>query len=316
MATAVQEPTSVIPSHGVSVPRPFKSIIPDRVKDSVNLGFNGAAAAINLLTTVNGNFSLIESLQESMEWLSSILAKLATVAQGLVNATISFEKKNIVSLIGGALEVPIAFLVDGFNLFLARGVSAGLNHFDSIISRTRKTTDGKVVIDDKGKEQHYDDFREEGWLEGFKILCRHIPVLSKELYQKPFERNGLFPRSFFLTSTFMIVGPLVSLSGLYKLGASIRHIFGGLAGVALATDMKTNTNVKQITEEVKERPRGISYYAMSGIIWVLAAIPDVLKHFDFFSNVVKNGTELALFLDRLAGLCFVFGNLRKGEKLE
>ena len=128
----------------------FESIISDKVKTRINLGFNGAAAAMNLLTTINGNFSIIEALQEKMEWLSAYLSKLATIAQGLVNATIAIEKKNIVALIGGLLELPIAFFISGFNLFLARGVSAGLNHFDSIISRTKKTINRKIITDDKG----------------------------------------------------------------------------------------------------------------------------------------------------------------------
>ena len=299
---------------GLVSKKEFKPIISDKVKTGINLGFNGAAAAINLLTIINGNFSIIEALQEKMEWFSAHLSKLATVAQGLVNASIAIEKKNIVALVGGLLELPIAFFISGFNLFLARGVSAGLNHFDSIISRTKKTIDGKIITDDKDNPQYYDSFEKEGWLEGFKTICRHIPILSKEFYQKPFERQGLFPRSFFLCSLFMILGPIISSLGLYKSGATIRHVFGGLAGIALATDMKTNTNIKQRDEGLNNKAKGLSYYAMSGVIWVLAAIPDVLKHFEFFSNKVNNGTDLALMLDRLAGLCFIFGNQRKGEK--
>lgn len=303
----------------LSSTKEFKPIISDVVKTRINYGFNGTAAAINLLTTINGNFPLIETLQEKMEWLSAIVSKSATVAQGLVNATIAIEKKNAIALIGGLLELPIAFFISGFNLFLARGVSAGLNHFDSIITRTIKRDKDGNIIKIIGKEQHYDDFKQEGWAEGFKIICKNIPSLIKELYPKPFKSSELFPRSFLLCSLFMILGPIISLAGnfipgLYKLGATIRHIFGGLAGAALATDMKTNTNIKQENESPDNKAKGLSFYAMSGIIWVLAAIPDVLKHFEFFSSRVNNGTDLALMLDRLAGSCFIFGNQRKGEK--
>lgn len=285
----------------------------DEIKTKINIAFNGVASASNLLATLNGNFPLIDSLQEPIEKISAFLSKSATGIQGLLNAIIAFEKKNAIALAGGLLELPIAFFVKGFNLFLARGVSAGLNHFDSIISRTKKTKDGSVVLDEKGNAQYYDNFKKEGWLEGFKTILKHIPILGKEIYQKPLEREGLFSRSFFLCSSFMILGSITSFLGLNKLGAGIRHIFGGLAGVALATDMKTNTNIKQKSEDIKT-PKGISNYATSGLLWILAAVPDFLKHFEFFTNKVNNPTELALFLDRLAGLFFIFGNQRKGEK--
>lgn len=290
-----------------------KSLVSDKTKTNINIAFNGVAALFNLLTTINGNFTQIDFIQENLERLSSFLSKCATGVQGLLNAVLAIEKKNLIATIGGLLELPIAFFASGYNLFLTRGVSAGLNQFDSIISRTRKTKDGKFIFDDKGNEQYFDNFKKEGWLEGLKIVVKHIPILAKEIYQKPFERKGLFPRSFFLCSTFMVLGPLISLTGLYKFGATIRHFFGGFAGIALATDMKTNTNLKQRKEVANTKPKGLSNYATSGIIWAIAAIPDVLKHFDFFSNKINNSTELALCLDRLGGLFFIFGNQRKGE---
>jgi hypothetical protein len=291
-----------------------QSFLSDRFKTNVNLTFNGIASAANLLTTLSGNFLPSNSLQEGLETASAFCSKTATAVQGLLNGVLAFEKKNLIAMAGGLLELPIAFFVKGFNLFLARGLSAGLNHFDSIISRTQKTKDGKPLLDNKGNPQYYDNFKREGWVEGVKTTFTHIPILTKELYEKPFEREGLFPRSFYLCSSFMILGSLTAFSGLTKLGATIRHIFGGLAGVALATDMKKNTNIKQHSLNTNERPKGLSNYAMSGILWVLAAIPDLFKHFDFFSSRVNNATELALCLDRAAGVFFIFGNQRKGEK--
>ena len=108
----------------------------------------------------------------------------------------------------------------------------------------------------------------------------------------------------------MILGSLIAFTGLDKLGSTVRHTFGGLAGVALATDQKTLVN--EINQ--KGGQNGISNYAMSGILWVLAAIPDVVKRFDFFSNKFNNLTELALSLDRAAGIFFIRGNQREGEK--
>lgn len=292
-----------------------KSLVSDTMKTNINIAFNGVAAFSNLLTTINGNFTHIDFIQDNLERLSSFLSKCATAVQGLLNATLAIEKKNAVASLGGLLELPIAFFTSGFNLFLARGLSAGLNHFDSIISRTIKTTKGgNPVKDEKGNIQHYDNFKEEGWIEGLKIILRHIPKLTKELYEKPLEREGLFPRSFYLCSSFMILGSLIAFSGLTKLGAAVRHTFGGLAGAALATDMKKDTNLKQKLQAHGDKPKGLSNYAISGVLWVLAAIPDLFKHFDFFSSKVNNGTELALCLDRLAGLFFIFGNQRKGEK--
>ncbi|MBI3591324.1 MAG: hypothetical protein HY094_08130 [Candidatus Melainabacteria bacterium] len=291
-----------------------ESFISDKTKTNINLTFNGIAATCNLLTTLNGNLSFLDSAQESIEKLSGFLSKCATAVQGLLNGMIAIEKKNIIALIGGFLELPIAIFTTGYNLFLARGLSAGLNHFDSIISRTKKIKEGKPVLDEKGNPQYYDSFKEEGWVEGFKTTLKHIPKLAKELHDKPFEREGLFPRSFFLCSSLMILGSSVSFAGLTKLGATIRHFFGGLAGIALATDMKKNTNIKQKSQTSNEKSKGFSNFAISGFLWVLAAIPDLFKHFDFFSNRVKNATELALCLDRLAGVFFIFGNQRIGEK--
>ena len=291
-----------------------KPLISDDIKTKLNLGFNGAAATANLVTCLNGNFSILDSLQENMEWGSSILAKLATVSQGLINSTIAFEKKNIIALTGGFLELPIAVFTSGFNLYVARGISAGLNHFDSIISRTKKLdSEDKPIKDTDGKEQYYDSFHKEGWAEGFKTIGKHIPKLTKELYKNPLERDGLFARSFFGCSVFMIIGPLIAFSGFDKIGAGIRHFFGGLAGIALATDQKKLVS-SDISENKTVSSSGFSNYAMSGFLWVIAAIPDYFKRFEFFSDKINNSTELALCLDRLAGIFFIFGNQRKGEK--
>lgn len=305
-------------SAGLSSKKEFKPIISDTVKTRINYGFNGAAAAINLLTTINGNFSIIESLQEKMEWLSAIISKFATAVQGIVNATIAIEKKNIVAAIGGGLELPIAFLTSDYNLYLARGMSAGMNQLDSIISRTKKRdSNNKVIINDEGKEQYYDDFREEGWFEGFKILMKHLPKYTTEIFKNPLERSGLFSRSFFLCSTFMFLGPIFAFSINEKIGAVIRHLFGGLAGIALATDLKKEANKSQEIQgnnTENKQSRGFSNYAISGILWVLAAIPDVLKRFDFISSKISNGTEIALCLDRLAGIFFISGNQGTEDK--
>lgn len=301
---------------GGSQTQALKTLISKELSRKINLGFNGVAAGINLVTTVAGNIAPGNSIQEYLEKGSSFISKCATVVQGLLNADTAIGKKNIIAAIGGLLELPIAIFVKGFNLFLARGISAGLNQSDSIITRTKKLDKSGKVIEIAGEEQHYDDFRKEGWIEGFKIICKNFPRLIKELYPNPFKKSELFPRSFLLCSIFMILGPIISflgnfIPGLYKFGATVRHLFGGLAAVALATDKKTNTNKKQ---EKEGKAQGISKYAVSGIFWVLAAIPDVLKHFSFFSDRIKNGTEIALCFDRLGGLFYTKGNSREGEK--
>ena len=291
-----------------------KPLISDNIKTGLNLGFNGAAAGVNLITCINGNFPLLDSFQETMEWGSSVIAKLPTVSQGLINTTIAFEKKNIIALTGGLLELPIAILTSGYNLYLARGVSAGLNHFDSIISRTKKLdSENKSVKDTDGKQQYYDSFYTEGWTEGLKTIFKHLPKLTKEICEKPFERDGLFARSFFMCSVFMVIGPIIAFSGFDKIGAGIRHFFGGLAGVALATDQKKPVSSETPADQTVTS-KGFSNYAMSGFFWVIAAIPDYFKRFGFFSDKINNSTELALCLDRLAGIFFIFGNQRKGEK--
>lgn len=298
---------------GGSKTQAFNTLISEEANRKINLGFNGVAAGINLVTTLSGNIAPGNSIQEYLEKGSSFISKCATAVQGLLNADIAIGKKNIIATIGGLTELPIAFFVKGFNLFLARGISAGLNQSDSIISRTKKLDKDGKIIKIAGEDQHYDDFRKEGWIEGFKIICKNFPRLIKELYPNPFKKSELFPRSFLLCSIFMILGPVISflgnlIPGLYKFGATVRHLFGGLAAVALTTDKKTNTNIKE------GKAQGMSKYVASGIFWVLAAIPDVLKHFEFFSSKVKNGTEIALCFDRLGGLFYTKGNSREGEK--
>ena len=305
-----------------TVDKQTEPIISDKAKIAINLTCNGIAAASNALTFLNGNFHFTDSIQDKMEPLSAFLSKCATVSQGLINATIAFEKKNVVALLGGLIELPIALFISGFNLYLARGISAGMNQMDSIISRTKKRdSQNHIIHDEQGNERYYDSFSKEGWLEGFKILMKHFPKLTREISSNPLERSGLFSRSFFLCSIFMIIGPIVSFLVNEKLGAIIRHTFGGLAGVALATDLKKSANTStsdQNRDIARNAPtpksKGISNYAMSGILWVLAAIPDVLKRFDFISEKMNNGTELALCLDRLAGLFFIFGNQGTEDK--
>ena len=295
----------------------FKPLLSDGIKTKINYTFNGASAGFNLLTFLNGNFHIFDSIQENMESLSAITSKIATGSQGLINSVIEFEKKSLIAFIGAFLELPIAIFTEGKNLFLARGLSAGLNHFDSIISRTKQTENGVPILDENGNPLYYDHFREEGWIEGVKTTFRHLPILSKELIEKPFERksSGLFPRSFFLCSSFMILGSCVAFLGFEKLGATIRHFFGGTAGIALATDQSKLTNevIKSENPDNLKKPSLISNYAMSGILWVLAAIPDLFKHYDFFSSKVNNSSEIALCLDRLAGIFFIRGNQREGE---
>lgn len=296
-----------------------QSFLSKRFITNTNYTFNGIASAINLLTTLSGNFLPDNGFQERLETSSAFCSKTATAVQGLLNGALAFKKKNLIATVGGFLELPIAFFVKGFNLFLARGISAGLNQFDSIITRTEKKIGGKTIVDKKGNPQHYDDFKQEGWVNGIKIICNNFPRLIKELYPNPFKSTELFPRSFLLCSIFMILGPIISLvgnsvPGLYKFGATVRHTFGGLAAVALTRDKITNTNTKQEKVGKTDNSKDMSKYATSGIFWILAAIPDILKHYEFFSDRIKNGTELALCFDRLGGLFYTDGNSRKGEQ--
>lgn len=294
-----------------------QSIVSPKIKTGVNLTFNGVASGLNLMTALSGNLGLFDSFQENLETSSSFVSKFATAAQGLINSVIAFEKRNLIAFLGALAELPIAIFSQGKNLFLSRGLSAGLNHFDSIISRTKMRKDEKVVVDEKGNPQFYDDFRAGNIFSDFttsvKTIGKEIPNYIKSLYKNPLERDELFPRSFFACSSFMILGSLFGFAGFEKVGSAIRHTFGGLAGIALATDQSKLTNERNKDAKEIKKPI-ISNYAMSGLLWVIAAIPDLFKHYDFFSNRIKNSTEIALCLDRLAGMFFIFGNQRLGEE--
>ena len=263
--------------------------IPDKAKNYINSGANGLASAFNLLTFLNSNFKVFDPIQNILEKASEVFTKCSTAAQGFVNLLVSIEKKNIVSATGAALEIPIAICASGFNLFLARGVSGGMNQFDSVMKRTKR---------EGNQNEYYEDFKKEGWLKGFTTLTRQMQKYTKEIFKNPLQKEGLFPRSFFLSSVFMILGPLIHLSGLHKTGAFVRDSFGGLASLSLLTDKES---------------KGLSNYFLAGVSWTFGAIFDYLKRLSFIEDKITGLTELSLCLDRIGGMFYTFGNMGENQ---
>ena len=281
-----------------------RPLISNKTKNIINVSFNGISSAANLITFINCNFLPLTSSNETLEKASSFLTKCATVAQGVVNTTIEWEKKNLLALIGAVLELPIAFFTSGFNLFLARGVAAGMNQFDGVISCIPRTKDGKIIYDKDGKIKYYNSFKEDGWLSGTKILLSKFPLLTKDIFTKPLNKEGLFPRSSFLCSSLMIAGPLIFLAGFEKIGSGIRDFFGGLEAIVLMThkDPDKNKAAKNTSKP------GFSFYFLSGVVWTIGALTDYLKRLDFISDKFSNFTELSMFLDRTGAIFYIFGN--------
>lgn len=293
------------------------SILSDDVKKKINLGFNGAASAVNLLSFFTGNFFNNDSIQEKLDVGANFFNRLATTAQGVVNCTLAYEKKNLIAALGGILELPIAVLADGFNLFLWRGIAAGSNQFDGVVSSMPKIKDGKPILDKNGEKIFYENFVNEGWLEGLKITFKSVGKLTKELFSNPLKKDGLFPRMSFLCSSGMILGPLIYWGGLQSFGAGVRDLFGGAEALALMTHTNSHENAESKdstkTKEKILKPK-FSNFFLSGAVWTLGAATDYLKRLDFVSDKFKNMTELSLFLDRVGAIFYILGNQGTDKK--
>lgn len=253
-------------------------------KRKINLAANGGAALFNGFTFTEGNWGLTGINVELMERVSGIFSKIATGIQGVLGAVDNSTKENIIPLIGNALEVPIAILASGYNLWLARGLSQGWVQFQGIFKhRLLETKDGT-------KKLIGDDFSKRGsWATGFKTNIAELPKIVKEIFTNPFAREQGFSRGVFTCSFVQIVGALTSFTGFEKLGAGLRDFGGSIVDFAFMLDKN---------------------YVPAGIVWVGAAIVDFVKR---FTDKIPNLTELSLFFDRAASVFFMFANFAAEE---
>jgi len=123
--------------------------------------------------------------------------------------------------------------------------------------------------------------------------------MLKELYNKP-EKIKKFTHATLMTSIFQILGPIIAVSGLWKVGSFIRNI-AGIAGYGALM--------------LHKRKEGAPFWGINfkspvvqcSLLRIGTSFFDQLKRFDYFSSRIKNLTDLSLCLDRLAGLKFTQG---------
>ena len=282
--------------------RNFKEIIfDDRTKTILNYAANGSAAAFAFFTFLSANLNLFDRAQEYLDVVSDRLERFGNACSGVIGGIDLWQKKNLLPFVGYVSMIPISTFIDGYNNWLARGVSIGLNSFAFIIDR-REVVDenGEPIFDQNKKAQHLSgDFSEEGWLKGLKVSLTESKNLIKEIYNKP-ERIKKFSHATLITSLTQITGPIISVLGLKYIGSVIRNVAGVAGYIALLLDKRKPENPFF----------GINFKSpvvQCSILRIGTAFFDLLKRIDFFSERIKNLTDISLALDRLAGLRFTKG---------
>lgn len=280
--------------------------------NKINYLINGGASLLNLITFLNGNFPFLESFQESLDTISKYYSKLATGTQGFLMALENLHRKNLLPLIGNILEIPVAVLSSGYNLWLSRGIAQGLSQFQRIFEkRPIRDKEGKPIPGEFLTRNFSKSGSNIGWLGGFKASLLEIPKILGELFSDPKNKFHDSTHLMFFFSLWQICGALISFTGLDKLGSGIRNIGGAAVDISLMldkdfrtqSDPKTNNNEKSTTD-----------YAISGGVWIGSEIVDFFKRFDFFSSKAENLTNLSLFFDRLAATFMTRGNLAAKNK--
>ncbi|MBI3308647.1 MAG: hypothetical protein HYZ79_04675 [Candidatus Melainabacteria bacterium] len=276
-------------------------IFADKTKKILNYACNGSASAFGFFTFISANFHLLDPIQEHLDFISEKLERLGNGLSGIIGAIDLWQKKNFLPFIGYTSMVPISALISGYDNWLARGISIGLNSFIFIIDR-REVVDkkGNPILDKSGKKKYLSgDFSDTGWIESIKTSCDESVKMIKELFDKP-QRITTFSHAALLSSLFQMTGPIISASGLKSAGASIRNVAGITGYLALLLDKRKEggpfggINLK-------------SPVVQCSLLRIGTAIFDMLKHFDFFSSRISNLTDISLALDRLAGLRFTKG---------
>lgn len=272
-----------------------------KTKAIVNYTANGTASAFAFLTFLSANLNLFDSFQEKLDYASEKLERFGNAVSGVIGAVDLGQKRNLLPFLGYISMIPISTFINGYNNWLARGISIGLNSFAFIVDR-REVVDesGEPIKDKNGKVQYLDaDFSDEGFIEGLKISLQESKKMLKELYNKP-KRIWKFSHASLLTSIAQFTGPIISVLGLKHAGSVIRNISGVAGYVALLLD---------------RRAKGKTFLGMNlkspvvqcSILRIGTAILDQMKRIDYFSSRIKNLTDISLALDRLAGLRFTKG---------
>ncbi len=268
-------------------------------KKKINTAFCIAASITNLFVFLNNNINFFNVDSESSEKVGNFFARLGVVVRGITGGLDSFNKNNLLPFLGFMGEIISGLFIGGDNLWLARGIAQGTHQSQGIIKRRgiKVTKDGKEITLGKNDGDNFKKYKIKRG-EGLWLTIKELGKIIKELFTNPFNKEQLFSHSVFTCSLGMIVGPLIYLSGLKKLGAGIRD-FGGAA-----VDWGY-----MIDKREKDEPSFIP----CGTVWNGSALVDFIKRFDFFTSKLKSLTQLSLFFDGIAAAYYANANFGKKE---
>ncbi len=283
-------------------------------KGAANIVSNGVALSTNLITFLEGNLGFFGADTEKLEKASTFFSKIATATQGILGTADTWSKKNLIPLLGFALEVPIAIFSEGHNLWLGRGLSQGIGQFQGVFDRILvKDENNKPII--KNSEGDYktlsDQFIEKGFMDSLKTGIKESSKLFKNLITNP-KQCVDFAHMTFLCTFLQVGGALLAFAGLDKLGAGVRDLGGGAVDVAFMLDKKDKYRDPVIHAANPDKKKEISYVP-AGSIWIGSAVIDFLKRFDFFESRFKHLTQLSLFFDRAAAIFYSIANFATGK---
>lgn len=299
----------------------------DRYKKEIglaNLLANGTGSAANALTFITANVLPDSSLQRGLELVSNVITRLAKGIQGTIGVIDCTGKKNLIPLLGNALEIIISiFVKDDNNRWRLRGAAQGTVHALKIFEQKPKIDDGKgnPLPNKDGKIEFVGgDFSKVGFWQGLKDVGKGTKHLVKELCKDPFGRLKQFSHSTFVFSVLMIIGSISTLLGLDKTSAVFRDTGGAAVDITflLEKDLKdsnknkANGNGNQLTQRSLALGKSTLFWA--GIAWIWASIFDFFKSIPYINDKVNNLTHASLASDLGASILFTKSNLEATNK--
>lgn len=238
----------------------------ERNNTIINYVFNGGAAILNLITFFNGNFHFSDRLQNFLEKFAEYYTKCATGIQGILGAETCIRFRNVIPLIGNALEVPIAYFSSGFNLFLMRGISQSLNQTLRIIDqRELVNKDGKPKLDRYNVPYVIGGNFSKGGnglglIKGLTTMLKEFGKMVVELFKKPSSNIKNLSHALFFVSIFQFAGGIIGLLGLKKIGAFIRSVAGAGVDFSLMRDKNIRKKTTSTDSDEEETLKKIELF--------------------------------------------------------
>lgn len=291
-------------SEALSIENPFLKRMADFIYnpndplDTVNRIGNLTGAIPNIFGAINSLVPMIDLDQETSEKVFGWFSKVSTMTRGSTGVIDCFNKKNLLPLIGSALEIPTALTTSGFNLWMKRGWCQSIRQMQSLTKRLGMVIekDGKQIKLDSEDGDNFNKYG-LGFLDGFKCSLNGIKQVYSEIFTNPLKTdpdksqkensNSLFTRAMLGCSTIQFLGPCVALLS-ENVGAVIRDIGGALVDVAYMLDKKD--------------------YRVAGALWSGSAVADISKRYASSDGSRGFLHHLSLFTDPIAAIFESKGN--------